>query len=294
MADIDPTILLIGAGFAMPVGLLAFTLLPAKSEAAKRLEQIERLEFTDNNTFAERFSRVFGQVQGARLRRQLEEAGWYRTTPAQLVLRSVAFCLVGLLVGVLYIINMGEFDLLTIFGCAFATFAGAYLPFSQLKRAIKKRKLAITKALPNFLDMLSSTVEAGLAFNSAMVQGQEVAGGPLGEEIKAALVEIRLGRSRADALRSMAMRVQVKPLSSTVRAIIQAERLGSNLAEVLEQLAEEARNMRLMRAEELANLMPTKMLLPMALFMLPALMLMIFGGVIAQYFTPQHSVGSLP
>jgi tight adherence protein C len=69
-----------------------------------------------------------------------------------------------------------------------------------------------------------------------------------------------------------------------VTVIVQAERLGSNLANVLEELGEETRNRRMMRAEEIANLMPTKMVIPMALFMLPALFVMIFGGVAADYF----------
>ena len=102
------------------------------------------------------------------------------------------------------------------------------------------------------------------------------------------LSEVRLGRSRADALKAMANRVKQEQLSTTVTAIIQAERLGSNLAMVLEELSEETRNRRMMRAEELANLMPTKMVIPMALFMLPALFVMIFGGVAAQYLASPH------
>jgi tight adherence protein C len=82
--------------------------------------------------------------------------------------------------------------------------------------------------------------------------------------------------------------VRLEQLSTTVTAIVQAERLGSNLANVLEELAEEVRNRRMVRAEEIANLMPTKMVIPMALFMLPALFVMIFGGVVAQYLAGPH------
>ena len=109
--------------------------------------------------------------------------------------------------------------------------------------------------------------------------------GALGEEVRAALSEMRLGRSRADALRSMAARVRVEQLTTTVTAVVQAERLGSSLANVLEELASEVRNRRSQRAEEIANMMPTKMVLPMALFMLPALFVMIFGGVVAEYMS---------
>jgi len=168
-------------------------------------------------------------------------------------------------------------------GISMLTAAGAHLPSYQLRAAVKKRKTEIQKALPDLLDMLATTVQAGLAFNAALGYAQEVAVGPLGDEIKAVLSEIRLGRSRADALKSMASRVHQEQLSTTVTAIVQAERLGSNLANVLEELSEETRSRRMNRAEEIANLMPTKMVIPMALFMLPALFVMIFGGVAAQY-----------
>lgn len=83
----------------------------------------------------------------------------------------------------------------------------------------------------------------------------------------------------------MANRVRVPDISTMVTAIVQAERLGANLSKVLEELSEDVRNKRMMRAEEIAATMPTKMVIPMALFMLPALFVMIFGGVVAQYLS---------
>jgi tight adherence protein C len=162
---------------------------------------------------------------------------------------------------------------------------GAYMPYYSLKSAVQSRKSALMRGLPDFLDMLASTVQAGLAFNGALGYAADVSTGALREEIDAVLSEIRLGRSRADALRSMAMRVRQPDVSSMVTAIVQAERLGSNLGGVLNELAEEARNKRMMLAEEMAALMPVKMVIPMALFMLPALFVMIFGGVVARYMT---------
>jgi tight adherence protein C len=156
-----------------------------------------------------------------------------------------------------------------------------------LKQAVQKRKVQLQRGLPDFLDMLAATVQAGLAFNGALGYAADVTTGALREEIDAVLSEIRLGRSRADALRSMAMRVRQSDISSTVTAIVQAERLGSNLGSVLNELAEEARNKRMMLAEEIAALMPVKMVIPMALFMLPALFVMIFGGVVARFMTGQ-------
>ena len=103
------------------------------------------------------------------------------------------------------------------------------------------------------------------------------------EEVKASLSEMRLGRSRADALRSMAMRVRVEQLTTTVTAVVQAERLGSNLRTSSKNWPLKSATTGRNAAEELANMMPTKMAIPMALFMLPALFVMIFGGVAANY-----------
>jgi len=276
-------LIVIAVGFAISAGLFVFSLAPQKSDVSKRLEELEGLRFEPGSSRAEAFDRIFNRQQRSSLQAQLHEAGWYTVTPGQIAMRCCAGAVFGLTIGLAAAVYMHEFNLLYVGGIIMFTFVGAYAPFSQLKMAITERKIQITRALPDLLDMLASTVQAGLAFNAALAQSLDVAIGPLGEEIKAVLSEVRLGRSRADALKSMAARVRQEQLSTTVTAIVQAERLGSNLSNVLEELAEEVRNRRMIRAEEIANLMPTKMVLPMALFMLPALFVMIFGGVAAQY-----------
>jgi tight adherence protein C len=152
----------------------------------------------------------------------------------------------------------------------------------MLSRARKTRKEQIQRELPDFLDFLSSTVQAGLALNAALVQSADATRGPLNEELTSMLAEIRLGRPRADAFQAMAERVNEDSVSTMVTAIVQAERLGSNLSNVLTELARETRDRRWMRAEERAAQLPVKMILPMAAFMIPSLYLMIFGPVIAK------------
>ena len=277
-------IIAIAAGFALAVGLFFVSLTPSKSEVSKRLEQLEQMRFEPGQR-QQAFERIFNDEQRGKLQQQLYEAGWYTVTPAKIGARIIAGAIFGFTLGISLAAWRHSTELLYIAGIVLFTIGGAYLPLSQLKIAVKERKIKITKALPDLLDMLASTVQAGLAFNAALAVAQEIAVGPLGEELKAVLSEVRLGRSRSDALKSMAMRVRQEQLATTVTAIVQAERLGSNLAAVLEELAEEVRNRRMIRAEELANLMPTKMVLPMALFMLPALFVMIFGGVVAQYLS---------
>ncbi len=285
---LPPIIIAITIGFTLAAGAGIYTAIPQKSELAKRLERVDGLTWDRKETKGAFFARIFNDKQRGNLAKKLQEAGWYTVTPTQMAVRVVAYATMGLFAGLGYTVINGSVTPLTIGGLLLMTGAGAYMPFGKLKGAIKKRKAAIQRALPDFLDMLASTVQAGLAFNQALVQAQEVAPGALGEEIKAALSEVRLGRSKADALRAMADRVKQEQLSSTITSIIQAERLGSNLAQVLDELAEEVRNRRMMRAEEIANMMPTKMVIPMALFMLPALFVMIFGGVVAQYMSTPH------
>jgi tight adherence protein C len=284
MLGIPFVIIAIATGFALAVGLLFVSLTPSKSEVSKRLEQLEEMRFEPGGR-QQAFAKIFNEDQRGKLQMSLNEAGWYTVTPAKIGTRIVAGAIFGLTIGVSLAAWRHSTDLVYVAGIVLFTISGAYLPLSQLKSAVKVRKVKITKALPDLLDMLASTVQAGLAFNAALAVAQEIAVGPLGEEIKAVLSEVRLGRSRSDALKSMAMRVRQEQLTTTVTAVVQAERLGSNLAAVLEELAEEVRNRRMIRAEELANLMPTKMVIPMALFMLPALFVMIFGGVIAQYLS---------
>jgi tight adherence protein C len=278
-------ILFIAVGFATATGLVAISLVPSKSDVTKRLEELEGLKWEPGSNRAQAFDKLFSSEQRTRLQQQLFEAGWYKVTPGQIGARIVAGATFGFTLGLAIATYFGHFDVLYVGGILLLTIIGAYFPLSQLKSAVTSRKRAIQRALPDLLDMLASTVQAGLAFNAALNYAQEVAVGPLGEEVKAVLSEIRLGRSRADALKSMASRIRQEQVSTAVTAIVQAERLGSNLAQVLEELADETRNRRIIRAEEIANLMPTKMVIPMALFMLPALFVMIFGGVVAQYLS---------
>jgi tight adherence protein C len=272
--------------FMASVFLFSLSLVPQRSEVSKRLEELEGLKWDPKTTSrSEVLGRIFSNSQRTQLQQQLMEAGWYKISPSQVAARIIGGAGLGLSFGLAICALTGSWTFIFLLSIGMLTLGGAYLPYGQLKSAIKSRKSALMRGLPDFLDMLASTVQAGLAFNGALGYAADVTSGALREEIEAVLSEIRLGRSRADALRSMAMRVRQPDISSMVTAVVQAERLGSNLGGVLNELAEEARNKRMMLAEEMAALMPVKMVIPMALFMLPALFVMIFGGVVARYMT---------
>jgi tight adherence protein C len=220
--------------------------------------------------------------------RQLIEAGWYTTTPAKFGMRIVGGAIFGAVLTLLAwrIIDF-PLGLLPVLLALF-TFVGGYSPFFALNRAMETRKAAIQKALPEFLDMVSSTVQAGLALNSSLGYAVEAVPGPLGDEIKEALSEIRLGRARSEALRAVGERTNQPALRNALRVMIQAERLGANISKLLNDLAADARHQRLMLVEEMAAKLPVKMVFPMVFFMIPAIVTVIFGSVAANYFaTPK-------
>jgi tight adherence protein C len=136
--------------------------------------------------------------------------------------------------------------------------------------------------------MVATTVQAGLSVNQSLAYAIDAAPGALGDEIKSALSEIRLGRARSDALRAAADRLNQQQFTTTVTAITQAERLGTNISKVLNELAEDVRNHRIMLVEEKAAKLPVKMVFPMAMFLLPALFVVIFGALAANYMSQTH------
>jgi tight adherence protein C len=163
---------------------------------------------------------------------------------------------------------------------------GFIFPSFVLDSASRKRKAEISRRLPDLLDIVSTTVEAGTALNGALGIAVTRMEGALADEFRMTLSDIRVGMSRTDALTAMARRVKHIDLTSLVTALVQTERLGGNIAHLLDELAEETRSRRIARAEELAAKIPVKMVVPMAFFMLPALLVMIFGPVAAELLTP--------
>jgi tight adherence protein C len=274
--------------FAIPIlgaasaFLFALSLIPTKSPLAAQLEALKGV--TPNTADPAElvvFEKMFSTEQRGRLSQRLLEAGWYDMTPAKVGLRVAACAGIGAIFAILILRVVHAPPLAVLFLALAVAAAAAYLPFAILERAIQARKVAIQKALPNFLDMVSTTVQAGLSVNAALNYGVDAAPGPLGDEIKEALSEMRLGRSRAQALKAAAARANQQAFTSTVTAITQAEKLGSNLSKVLGELADDTRHQRIMWVEEFAAKLPVKMVFPMAFFMLPCLFVIIFGSIIA-------------
>jgi tight adherence protein C len=154
---------------------------------------------------------------------------------------------------------------------------GFFVPDYWLIRRIKARQKAILLSLPDTLDLLTISVKAGLGFDAALGKVVEKSEGPLTDEFRRALAEVRIGKSRRDALRELVGRTNVPALTNFIGAIIQAEQLGVAIANVLEVQSEQLRIERRQRAEEMANKAPIKMLFPLVGCIFPSLFIVILG-----------------
>jgi tight adherence protein C len=160
--------------------------------------------------------------------------------------------------------------------------AGFFSPRYFLERRARVRRSRIHEELPDALDLLAVTVEAGLGLHAAMARLVETTDGPLADEFALVLTELRVGDSSERALKRMATRLQSPEMASFARSLIQGEQLGLSLAQTLRNLAEDTRRKRRAVAEELASKAPVKMLLPTALFIFPALFVIILGPAVLE------------
>jgi tight adherence protein C len=271
----------IAIGGAISAFLIVLSAFPARSPMAARLKKIERVSEKSVSQRVTVIEQIVSKERQSRMQQRLIEAGWYGVTPLAMTARGLGAFGIGVVTALLCVTALQN----SVYGIVIGVLAALVawrIPSIMLGRAVKARKESIQRELPDFLDLLATTVQAGLALNAALVHAVDATNGALKQELKSMLDEVRLGRPRADALNAMAERINEDATTTTVTALVQAERLGSNLSDVLQELAKETRDRRWMRAEEKAAQLPVKMILPMALFMIPSLYLMIFGPVIAR------------
>lgn len=154
---------------------------------------------------------------------------------------------------------------------------GYILPEFWLSGRVKKRQKAILLQIPDALDLLTISVRAGLGFDAALGKVVEKMKGPLIDEFRRALAEVRVGKVRREALRDIIPRTEVPPLTNFVGAIIQAEQLGVSISKVLQVQSEQLRIERRQRAEEMAAKAPIKMLFPLIGCIFPSMFIVILG-----------------
>jgi tight adherence protein C len=157
---------------------------------------------------------------------------------------------------------------------------GYMMPGIWISRRIKTRKTEITRALPDAIDLLTISVEAGLGFDPALARVVEKWDNGLTRELGRMLSEIRMGASRRDAMREAANRVNVDDLNTFISAVIQADQLGVSISQVLRIQSKQMRQKRRQRAEEQAHKAPLKMLFPMVFLIFPSIYIVILGPAI--------------
>jgi tight adherence protein C len=154
---------------------------------------------------------------------------------------------------------------------------GWSLPIFWLRTKARARQSEITHALPDALDLLTISVEAGLGFDSAMQRVTQKWDNALSLAFARVLSEIRIGAVRSDALRDMANRIDVSDVSNFIAAVVQAEQLGASILNVMHIQSEQMRLVRRQRAQEKAAQAPLKMLIPLLLFIFPSMIIVILG-----------------
>ncbi len=287
-------------GVFAAVAFVAFALLDQandRSVVRASLRQLDRYEVVDNvrdqqmlNPFrdrvlnpasgllvglARRFTPV-GYIDG--VRRKLISAG--QADPAQLdrflAVRVALLALLPVMWWLTYrVLGLSGSKGLMVFGLLVAALVVG--PDARLNRQVAERQQAIRVKLPDILDLLTISVEAGLGFEQALDRTVAAVPGPMSDEFGRMLGEVRAGASRANALRAVDERVDVAEVRSFILALLQADTFGVSISRILRSQADEARVKRRQLAQEQAQKAPIKMLIPMVFCVFPALFVVVIG-----------------
>jgi tight adherence protein C len=281
--------------FALVVGLLLLAVaismiaraVRAPDGRAEVVDQIGSYGFTgtmpadegdSRNAFSDLASWVgnvasswFSQMREDELRRRLIGAGWYSTTPRMFLgyqlIGGIGFSFAWVALGAIGGLN----TVLYILGIAVAAGFGWYLPSIILERKAKERHHLIDKELPELIDLLVVTVEAGIGFIGSLRLAAQQLEGPLAQELRLSIQEQSMGLSSEEAIEGMLRRADTPGVRQFVRAITQGETLGVSIGQILRNLADDMRKRRKAQAEELAQKAPVKMLFPLVFLIFPAM-----------------------
>ncbi len=290
-----PLLIALGAGAAV-IMLFVGLSMPARvdpvqarlSQYGSRIRTLEEIELAQPfnerivkpllQNMARMVLRFAPQQNLEALRRKLDMAGnpnnW---TPSDFLgVRGLAAIVCAAIPFGLMLLTRAPFTNLVLFTVAGGAL-GFFLPVLWLGQKIKGRQKEIQKALPDALDLLTISVEAGLALDAGMAKVAEKGNNELARAFGRVISEVRVGRPRREALRDMAERAGVPDLTTFVTAIIQAEQLGVSMTKVLRIQSEQMRIKRRQRAEEEAHKAPTKMSVVLVLLLVPGLFIVILG-----------------
>jgi tight adherence protein C len=286
-------IILIALGLAgsSPVDPVQARLTQLGTMQAKNLEELELQSPFLERTFrplAARLSASMGRMASSSFQDKAEKrlalagnpgnlrvADWLGIKAVAAVIGALLFFFLFGVIGIL-----GLPPLLRILMGAVGLLFGYTIPEFWLGGRVKKRQHAVLLQIPDALDLLTISVRAGLGFDAALAKVVEKLDGPLTDEFRRALAEVRVGKTRREALRDIVPRTEVPPLTNFIGAIIQAEQLGVSISKVLQVQSEQLRIERRQRAEEMAAKATIKMLFPLVGCIFPSLFIIILGPAI--------------
>ena len=219
-----------------------------------------------------------------RLRKQLLTAGMYDTQPRTIAGYSLLCAIAFPTVWVAIAAVTGVKPALAIVVMVFLAAGGWVTPGFVIQRRAESRMIRIDRAMPELIDLLVVTVEAGLSIAAAIQLAGERMRGPLGEELRIVIAEQRMGLTPVQALENMAGRCPTPAVESFVRSMMQGQTLGFSVGQILRTLAVEMRKRRRARAEQQAQKAPIKMLFPLIFMIFPAMFVVLLGPALVSVF----------
>ena len=223
------------------------------------------------------------------IRRQLLAAGLYDVEPVTVVGYRVLAAAVGAALGAWATAGTGKPILVIVLGVAVLAGLGWALPIYYLSRRARLRTDQIEYELPELIDLLVVTLEAGLSFLASLQMASQRLEGPLGDELRLAMQEQRMGLTANDALQGILRRAETPALRAFVRSVLQGESLGVSTGAIMRNLALEMRKKRRAKAEERAQKAPVKMLFPLIFLIFPALFVVLLGPAM---YSVQKALGT--
>jgi tight adherence protein C len=255
------------------------TATPAREESPDLRTAIDEVATASGEKALAHFGSLREDERG--LRELLNSAGMYGTSVASFVGWRILTTLLGpVLVFLLSVV--GGLNARLFVGGVLLTLMGWYLPYVRVQRRSRLRVEQIDREVPELVDLLVTTVEAGVGFAAALQLASRSIVGPLGQELRLALREQSLGLTPEEALRNLSLRVDSSATRAFTQALVQGESLGVSIGAILRDLAIDMRKRRRQAAEERAQKTPTKILFPLIGLMLPAMFIVSLGPVALQ------------